>query len=63
MQKFADEHRQRSGDSDGPVTIKSAELKNVSDFVVLPADHRALFLPDDGKAPVAYAVVRDRLAK
>ena len=63
MQKFADDHRARTGESDGPVTIKSAELKNVSDFVVLPADHRSLFLPDNNKAPAAYAIVHDRLAK
>jgi pimeloyl-ACP methyl ester carboxylesterase len=63
MQKFAEDRRTRTGDNDGPVTIKSAELKNVKDVVVIPADHRSLFLPNEGKAPAAYAVVQDRLAK
>ena len=63
MVAFAENRRTRTGDNDGPVTLKSAELKDVKDFVILPADHRSLFLLNEGRAPAAYAVVRDRLAR
>jgi hypothetical protein len=50
-------------DSDGPVTLESARLENVTDFVVVSADHVAMYCATPGKAPVAWDVVRDRLGK
>jgi len=56
----ADELRERTGDSDGPVTLKSAQLQGVSDFVIVPADHIALACADP---PAAWGVIRERLAR
>jgi pimeloyl-ACP methyl ester carboxylesterase len=50
----------RRGDSDGPVTLKSAALAGVSDFVVVPADHVGLAF---GDPPAAWDVIRDRLTR
>ena len=55
--------RDEMGDGDGPVSLCSTKLAGVSDFVVLPADHLSLYLPVEGHAPVAFAVVRDRLGR
>jgi len=51
------------GDSDGPVSVQSAKLDGVNDFVVLPADHLALYYSIDGKPPAAYDTIKDRLGK
>jgi hypothetical protein len=51
----------KSGASDGPVTVASARLPGVNDFVVVHADHIALYESVGGKSPAAYAVIRDRL--
>jgi hypothetical protein len=53
--------RAGSGESDGPVTVASARLAGVSDVVLLPADHIALFCPIDGRPPAAWEAVRQRL--
>jgi pimeloyl-ACP methyl ester carboxylesterase len=55
--------RAETGDSDGVVTQESARIDGVKDFVILPADHRTLFLPEDGKLPAAWAIVKDRLSR
>lgn len=52
---------EEQGDSDGPVRIESARLPGVSDFVLLGADHTSLYTSVGGRAPAAWAVVRDRL--
>jgi pimeloyl-ACP methyl ester carboxylesterase len=57
----AEKVRAHTGSSDGPVSVKSTRLDGVDDVVVLPADHAALYYPVDGKAPVAWDVIRDRL--
>jgi hypothetical protein len=43
------------------VSLKSAKLKGVSDFVVLPGDHVTLFIAPQGQEPVALATIRERL--
>ena len=53
----------QTGPTDGPVSLKSARLKGVSDFVVLPADHAALYLPIDQKTPASWDVIRSRLSR
>jgi pimeloyl-ACP methyl ester carboxylesterase len=58
----ASHFRNESGPGDGPVPVKSAKLAGVSDLVLLPADHIALFCPMDGHPPAAWDAVRARLA-
>jgi len=53
----------RTGDSDGPVSLKSARLSGVSDFVILRADHTALYYAVDGHPPLAWETIKDRLSK
>jgi len=52
----------RSGADDGPVTLRSARLAGVADFVAVPADHLALFESVNGQPPAAWPVIEDRLA-
>jgi hypothetical protein len=59
LDQKADELRHSTGDADGPVTLKSAALTDVSDFVIVPADHMSLAC---GSPPGAWGVVRDRLS-
>lgn len=56
----ADTLRHETGDTDGPVSLKSAKLAGVTDFVVVPADHASLCW---GPEPAAWSVIRDRLGK
>jgi len=51
------------GTSDGPVSLTSAKLDGVTDFVVLPADHLALYYSIHGQPPAAYDTIKDRLGK
>ena len=51
----------RTGASDGPVTLSSARLSGVTDFVAIPADHIALFKTVDGNPPAAWPVIQNRL--
>jgi pimeloyl-ACP methyl ester carboxylesterase len=53
--------RDKTSDGDGPVSLKSAKLKGVKDFVVLPADHVTLFIAPPGHEPVALGTIRERL--
>jgi pimeloyl-ACP methyl ester carboxylesterase len=50
-------------DSDGVVPVASARLAGVEDVVLLHADHNTLAMGADGKAPVAWGVIRERLAR
>jgi pimeloyl-ACP methyl ester carboxylesterase len=61
LQAVALHLREKTSDGDGPVSLKSAKLKGVTDVVVVPGDHKSLFLPDDANPPVAYGVVLNRL--
>jgi pimeloyl-ACP methyl ester carboxylesterase len=58
----AREKRLQTGDSDGPVTVESARLAGVSDVVILPADHSTLCVRVGAEGPVAWDVIRERLA-
>jgi hypothetical protein len=56
------ENLRAKSDSDGPVGVSRCKLKGVDDFVVVAADHATLYCPPcDGQAPVAWAVIQDRL--
>lgn len=59
----AERLRSEVADTDGVVSLESTRIDGVGDYAILPADHRALFLPDDGHAPAALAVVIDRLKR
>lgn len=61
MQNSARNLRTETGQTDGPVSLKSARLKGVNDFVILPADHASLYLPDEGKPPASWDVIHSRL--
>lgn len=51
----------QTGTNDGPVTLGSAGLAGVADFVAVPADHIALFKTVDGEPPAAWPVIHNRL--
>jgi len=55
--------REETGDSDGPVSLRSASLQGVRDFVVVPADHAGLVFPFDGQPPAALNTILDRLRR
>ncbi len=63
LQKKAQSISQETGSNDGPVDIDSAKLAGVSDFVVLPADHVALYDGVDGQPPAACGIIIDRLER
>lgn len=50
--------RQVVAECDGPVTLDSAKLDGVEDFVVVSADHTSLAC---GQPPAAWDVIRERL--
>ena len=56
--------RESTARSDGPVTVKSARLDGVEDFVVVHGDHTTTYIPAGGasEAP-AWEIVHDRLMK
>lgn len=61
LEQRANRLHSRSGESDGPVALSSTRLSGVSDYVVLPADHISLYLPEDGNPPAAWPVIRQRI--
>jgi pimeloyl-ACP methyl ester carboxylesterase len=50
-------------DSDGVVPVASAKLPGVDDMVLLHADHNTLAMAADGKPPVAWETIKNRLAR
>ena len=57
IQRLAD----RTGQSDGPVSLQSARLAGVDDFAIVPADHVALFKCVQGRPPAAWPIIQARL--
>ncbi len=55
--------KQMLGEGDGVVTLESAKLDGVGDFVVLPSDHITLCQGDATTGPAAWSVVKDRLTR
>lgn len=52
---------ERTGQSDGPVSVQSARLAGVDDFVIVPADHVGLYKSVQGRPPAAWPIIQDRL--
>ena len=50
-------------DSDGPVSLESAQLDGVTDVVTVHADHEAMIDDDVANPPASWETVHDRLAK
>lgn len=63
LQRTADHLYVETGDSDGPVSLASAKLAGVNDFVVVPADHVSLYLPVNGNPPAAWPVIQNRIGQ
>jgi pimeloyl-ACP methyl ester carboxylesterase len=61
LKRFAVEIRREKSQGDGPVPIQSTRLPGVSDVVIVPADHVALYCPVDGNPPAAWPIIWDRL--
>ncbi|MGH7137602.1 MAG: esterase/lipase family protein [Pirellulales bacterium] len=62
LHAWAADLESRESTSDGLVTIDSALLPGVDDLVILPADHTTLACSRNGQPPVAWPIIRDRLA-
>ncbi len=54
---------QQKCDSDGVVPLASAKLPGVDDIVQLHADHNTLAMAADGRQPVAWETIKDRLTR
>jgi len=61
LHRAADRMNAHTGESDGPVSVSSTRLAGVGDYVVLRADHNALYLSENGHPPAAWSVIRERL--
>lgn len=63
LEGVAGRMRQR-GESDGPVSVESCRLTGVDDFVIVAADHVALYYPrGEGQPPAAWDTIRGRLRR
>ena len=63
LQGWADRLESRTGPNDGLVKIENALLPGVDDIVIVPADHTTISCSCNGRPPVAWPVIRDRLTK
>ncbi len=63
LRKLGERMKNTSTDSDGPVTLDSARLSGVNDFVVVHGDHHSLYQPKNDNEPVAWDAIQERLAK
>jgi hypothetical protein len=60
---WAERMRKKEFESDGLVTLDSARLEGVTDFVVIGADHTGLVWRDGTKPPPAWEIIKDRLSR
>lgn len=61
LERRAEHLHVQTTDSDGPVALSSTRLTNVSDYVIVPADHISLYLPIGGNPPAAWPLIRQRI--
>jgi pimeloyl-ACP methyl ester carboxylesterase len=62
LRGWADGLEARTGSNDGLVEIENALLPGIDDVVIVPADHTTISCSSNGRPPVAWPVIRDRLA-
>jgi hypothetical protein len=62
LHAWAADVESRESTNDGLVTMESALLPGVDDFVILPADHTTLACSRNGQPPVAWPIIQQRLA-
>jgi pimeloyl-ACP methyl ester carboxylesterase len=60
---WAEQLESRNGSNDGLVEIENALLPGVDDVVIVPADHTTIACTRNGRPPVAWPVIRDRLSR
>lgn len=53
----------QTGASDGLVSLESARLEGVDDFVLVPADHTTIACSSNGEPPVAWTTIAARLKR
>jgi pimeloyl-ACP methyl ester carboxylesterase len=63
LKGWADTLESRTCSHDGLVQIENALLPGVDDVVIVPADHTTISCSSNGFPPVAWPIIRDRLAK
>ncbi|HET6880672.1 MAG TPA: alpha/beta fold hydrolase, partial [Pirellulales bacterium] len=63
LHTWAEELESHECSNDGLVTLQSAFLPGVDDLVIVPADHTTLACSRNGRPPVAWPIIHDRLSK
>jgi len=63
LQSFGDRIANQTSPGDGPVTLDSAQLPGVDDFIVLHGDHHSLYQPKSDNNPIAWESIRDRMKR
>ena len=63
LHQWATDLESRETSNDGLVEVRSVLLPGVDDFVILPADHTTIACSRNGRPPVAWPIIKDRLAR
>jgi len=63
LQRWAETLESRTGTGDGLVPIDHALLPGVDDFVIVSADHTTIACSRNGRPPVAWPIIKDRLKR
>ncbi|HVX13515.1 MAG TPA: hypothetical protein VHC22_20185 [Pirellulales bacterium] len=63
LHEWAGDIESREGSHDGLVDVQSALLPGVDDLVIVPADHTTIACSRNGQPPVAWPIIKDRLAR
>lgn len=63
LRKLSDRLATAKSRGDGPVSLDSAKLDGVDDFVVLHGDHHSLYQTINGNDPVGWETIRDRMKR
>lgn len=63
LREWADDIESVASGSDGLVPLESAALSGVDDLVIVPADHTTIACSRNGRPPVAWPIIKDRLGR
>lgn len=63
LKEWADDIESFMSTSDGLVPLASAVLSGVDDLVIVPADHTTIVCSRNGRPPVAWPVIKERLGR